>query len=75
MVKEKFSRTEIDDAIQTRFEKGSMSFINSLATAVNGGQISLEEAKRQLDDSSQETFIRVLGQSREKKISFFGFTE
>ena len=67
--KEKFSRSEIEDAIQSRMEKGSISFINSLANAVSSKKISLYQAKRQLDDAGCENLMRVLNQKNEKKLN------
>lgn len=66
--KEKFTRSEIEDAIQTKFDKGNISFVNSLANAINKGQISLEQAKKQLDDKNYETLTRVVNQTKEKKL-------
>lgn len=65
--KEKFTRSEIDDAIQTRFDKGNISFVNSLANAINSGLISLDQAKKQLDDKDFDTLNRVLRQSQDKR--------
>ena len=67
--KDKFSRSEIEDAIQSRMEKGSISFINSLANAVNAKKISLYQAKRQLDDAGCENLMRVLNQLKERRIN------
>ncbi len=58
--KEKFSRSEIEDAIQTRMERGSISFINSLANVIKKGKISMEEAEKQLDDKGIENLKRLL---------------
>lgn len=69
--KDKFSRSEIEDAIQSRMEKGSISFINSLANAVSSKKISLYQAKRQLDDAGCENLMRVLNQKNEKKLNLF----
>lgn len=68
--KEKFSKSEIEDAIQTRMEKGSISFINSLANAVSSKKISLFQAKKQLDDAGCEVLTRLLGQLNERKLNF-----
>lgn len=68
--KEKFSKSEIEDAIQTRMERGSISFINSLANAVSAKKISLYQAKKQLDDSGCENLTRILGQMNERKLNF-----
>ncbi|MBQ8298588.1 MAG: Flp pilus assembly complex ATPase component TadA [Clostridia bacterium] len=68
--KEKFSKSEIEDAIQTRMERGSISFINSLANAVSTKKISLYQAKKQLDDAGCENLTRILGQINERKLNF-----
>lgn len=68
--KEKFSKSEIEDAIQSRMEKGSISFINSLANAVSSRKISLYQAKKQLDDTGCEALTRVLNQINERKLNF-----
>lgn len=62
--KEKFTKSEIEDAIQTRFDKGNISFVNSLANAVTDGSISIDQAKKQLDDKDFETLNRVIMQSK-----------
>ncbi|MBQ9280021.1 MAG: Flp pilus assembly complex ATPase component TadA [Clostridia bacterium] len=62
--KDKFSKSEIEDAIQSRFDKGSISFVNSLANAVNRGQITLEQAKMQLEDSKVENLNRIIAGTR-----------
>lgn len=62
--KEKFSKSEIEDAIQTRIEKGSISFINSLANAVIRGQITQDKAENQLDLSGIEMLNRIIKQER-----------
>lgn len=67
--KEKFSKSEIEDAIQTRMEKGSISFINSLANAVISRRISLYQAKKQLDDAGCENLTRLLNQMNERKLN------
>lgn len=69
--KEKFSKSEIEDAIQSRFDKGSISLINSLANAVNNGLVSMEQAKKQLDDAGIENLNRVMGNKSDRKITFF----
>lgn len=71
--KEKFSKSEIEDAIQTRFERGSISFINSLARAVLSGQISQEQAEKQLEQSRVETLLRILSQERERKNLYYKY--
>ena len=68
--KDKFSKSEIEDAIQSRFDKGSISFVNSLANAVNKGQISLEQAQKQLDDSKLENLNRIIAGTRSGYFKF-----
>ncbi len=62
--KEKFSKSEIEDAIQSRAERGNISFINSLANLILKNKISLEQAKQQLDDKGRENLSRLLNQLR-----------
>ena len=62
--KEKFSKSEIEDAIQSRSERGNISFINSLANLIIKNKISLEQAKQQLDDKGRENLSRLLNQLR-----------
>ena len=62
--KEKFSKSEIEDAIQSRSERGNISFINSLANLILKNKISLEQAKQQLDDRGRENLSRLLNQLR-----------
>lgn len=66
--KTKFNKSEIEDIIQTRMEKGSISFIQSLANAVESGKISLNQSKQQLDDPSYEYLTRILSQRNERKV-------
>lgn len=65
--KDKFSKSEIEDAIQSRMDKGSISFINSLANAVMSDKISLYQAKKQLDDAGCENLMRLINQMSERK--------
>lgn len=69
--KEKFSRSDIEDAIQSRSEKGNISFINSLANSILDGYISMEQARRQVDDKDFELLNRILAQLREKRNIYF----
>lgn len=62
MRKERFSKSEIEDAIQTRSERGNISFINSLANAVTKNKIDIQQAYAQLDDHSREMLNRLLHQ-------------
>ena len=60
--KEKFSKSEIEDAIQSRMDKGSISFMNSLANAIINEKVSLYQAKKQLDDTGCENLTRLINQ-------------
>ncbi len=60
--KEKFSTSEIEDAIQSRMDKGSISLINSLASAVVKGDITLLQAENQIDESKYQFLNRAIRQ-------------
>jgi len=65
--KEKFSVSEIEDAIQGAREKGSISLINSLAGLYVGGKLSLEQVKSQIDEKNYETLNRTIMQLNMRK--------
>ena len=56
--KEKFSVSEIEDAIQGGGNNGSMSLINALALAVINKKITLEQAEKQLELKNIELLKR-----------------
>ncbi len=60
--KEKFNTSEIEDAIQSRMDKGSISLINSLASAVVNGKITLLQAENQIDESKHQFLNRTIRQ-------------
>ena len=62
--KEKFSTSEIEDAIQSNIDKGNISLINSIANLFVAGRISLEQAKAQIEDKNQEILNRTIMQLR-----------
>ena len=62
--KEKFSTSEIEDAIQSNIDKGNISLINSLARLFVAGRISLEQAKAQIEEKNQEILNRTIMQLR-----------
>ena len=62
--KDKFSRSEIEDAIQTKMDKGSISLIHSLAKAIADDWISLEEAQKQINPDKYETLSKITRQMR-----------
>lgn len=67
--KEKMSLSEIEDAIQSSQEKGSVSLINSIATLFVENKITLEQAKAQVEEKNLETLNRTIMQLKIKKES------
>lgn len=65
--KEKFSTSEIEDAIQTNIDKGNIGLINSIANLFVSGRISLEQAKAQIEERNMETLNRTIMQLRIQK--------
>ena len=53
--KDKISVSEIEDAIQSNLEKGSIGLINSLAEAFVNDKITLDQAKSKLEEKNKET--------------------
>lgn len=66
--KEKFSVSELEDAIQSSLGKGNVSLINSLATLYVDGKITLEQAKSQLEEKNLEVLNRTIMQLKMKKM-------
>ena len=64
--KEKISVSEIEDAIQSASEKGSIGLVNSLAKCVVEGKITLEQAKSQIEEKNIEILNRTIMQMRIK---------
>jgi twitching motility protein PilT len=60
--KEKFSTSEIEDAIQGNLDKGSIGLINSLANLYVQGKLSLEQIKSQVEEKNYETLNRTIMQ-------------
>lgn len=65
--KEKLSVSEIEDAIQTNADNGSIGLINSLAQLFVEDKITLEQAKSQIEEKNIETLNRTIMQLRIKK--------
>ena len=63
--KDKISVSEIEDAIQSNLEKGSIGLINSLAEAFVNDKITLDQAKSQLEEKNIETLNRTIMQLRQ----------
>ncbi len=65
--KEKLSVSEIEDAIQSNLEKGSIGLMNSLADLFVDGKITLEQAKSQIEEKNIDTLNRIIMQTKIKK--------
>ena len=65
--KEKISASEIEDAIQSNLEKGSIGLINSIAELFVNDKITLEQAKGQIEEKNHETLNRTIMQLKIKK--------
>ena len=65
--KEKFSVSEIEDAIQSSIDKGSISLINSLANLYVDDIITLEQAKSQIEEKNIEILNRTIMQLKIRK--------
>ena len=65
--KEKFSVAELEDAIQSNIDKGSISLINSIATLFVDEKISLEQAKAQIEEKNYEILNRTIMQMKIKR--------
>lgn len=66
--KDKFSVSEIEDAIQGNLEKGSIGLINSLAGLYVAGKLSLDQVKSQVEEKNHETLNRTIMQLNIKKV-------
>ena len=66
--KEKFSVSELEDAIQSNLSKGNVSLINALAELYVNNKISLEQAKAQLEEKNLEVLNRTIMQMKMKKM-------
>ena len=64
--RDKISVSEIEDAIQSGSEKGSVSFIGSLAKLVVEDKITLEQAKGQIEEKNVDVLNRTIMQLKIK---------
>lgn len=62
--KEKFSVSDIEDAIQSNIDKGNISLINSLAELYVNNKINLEQAKAQIEEKNIEILNRTIMQMK-----------
>lgn len=67
MRKEKLSVSEIEDAIQSNSENGSIGLINSIAQLFVDDKITLEQAKSQIEEKNIEILNRTIMQLRIKR--------
>ena len=65
--KEKISVSEIEDAIQSAADKGSVGLINSIANLFVEDKITLEQAKGQIEEKNIEILNRTIMQLKIKK--------
>ena len=65
--KEKISVSEIEDAIQSSSEKGSISLVNSIAELFTEDKITLEQAKSQIEEKNIEMLNRIIMQLKIKR--------
>ncbi len=65
--KDKISVSEIEDAIQSASEKGSVGLINSLAQLFVDDRITLDQAKAQIEEKNIEILNRTIMQLKIKK--------
>ena len=65
--KERFSVSELEDAIQSNSDKGNVSLINSIAKLFVDEKISLAQAKSQIEEKNIETLNRTIMQMKIKR--------
>ena len=66
--KEKFSVSELEDAIQSNIDKGNISLINSIAELYVDNRINLEQAKAQIEEKNIEVLNRTIMQMKMKRM-------
>ena len=65
--KDKITVSEIEDAIQSASDKGSIGLINSLAELFVNDKITLEQAKAQIEEKNIEILNRTIMQLKIKR--------
>ena len=65
--KEKFSLSEIEDAIQGNLDKGSIGLMNSLANLYVDNKLSMDMCKAQIEEKNYEVFSRIVAQVKKKR--------
>ena len=71
--KPKVSVSEIEDAIQSASEQGSIGLVNSIAELFVKDQITLEQAKAQVEEKNLEILNRTIMQLKIKRQSSFSY--
>ena len=66
--KDAFTKSEIEDAIQTGIDRGNISFTISLANAVVDEKILMDNAMKEIDEKNHELFLRTVNQIKTKKL-------
>lgn len=64
--KEKFSVSELEDAIQSNTAKGNVSLINAIAELYVDNRITLDQAKAQIEEKNIEILNRTIMQLKMK---------
>lgn len=64
--KDKFSVSELQDAMQSNADKGNITLINSIATLFVDDKITLEQARSQIEEKNVETLNRTIMQLKIK---------
>lgn len=64
--KEKFSVSELEDAIQSNTAKGNVSLINAIAELYVENRITLDQAKAQIEEKNIEVLNRTIMQLKMK---------
>ena len=67
--KDKFSVSELEDAMQSSSDKGNISLINSIANLFVDDKITLEQAKAQIEEKNIESLNRTIMQLKIKRQS------
>ena len=65
--KEKFSVSELEDAIQSNSDKGNVSLINAIAQLYVENKINLEQAKAQIEEKNIEVLNRTIMQLKMRR--------
>lgn len=65
--KEKFSVSEIEDAIQSNLDKGSIGLMNSLANLYVDKKLTMDMCKAQIEEKNYEIFSRIVAQTKRRK--------